>query len=162
MGVKLRSFCGSWRAPNHKIAGSARGWAENASRHGAPRRCRGSQFSANTGSSVLREWIIEPGFDHRLGLPDLLDEFAPLFGRNPAGLERRDVDDLALVNVNGFGIRLLEPLPAHLVGIPCVIAHELEAFVWNVLVMRAMKSHGLNTSKLRWSIFFGLRLRIVL
>jgi hypothetical protein len=33
----------------------------------------------------------------------------------------------------GSGIRLLEPLAAHLIGIPSVIAQELKAFVWDVL-----------------------------
>ena len=48
--VNLALFCGSGRAPNHKRAGSERGRAGNASLTGAPRRCRGSQFCANTGS----------------------------------------------------------------------------------------------------------------
>ena len=48
--VKLPPFCGLGRAPNHKMEGPA-GWlAGNASLQGAPCRCRGSQFSANTGS----------------------------------------------------------------------------------------------------------------
>ena len=69
----------------------------------------------------------------RVGFPDFLDEFAPLFGRNPAGLERGDVVVIALGRIHDFGLRLLEPLAAHLVGIPSVIAHELKAFVRDVL-----------------------------
>ena len=50
-----------------------------------------------------------------------------------SGLARGDVDDIALGRGPGFGIRLLEPLSAHLIGIPVVVAHELEAFVRDVL-----------------------------
>jgi len=78
-------------------------------------------------------FVLAVGADQRVGFPDFLDELAPLFGRNPAGLERGNVDDIALGRIHDFGIRLLEPLAAHLVGIPSVIAHELEAFVRDVL-----------------------------
>ena len=54
-------------------------------------------------------------------------------GRNPAGLERGDVDVIALGRIHGFGVRPLEPLAAHIVGIPSVIAHELEAFVGDLV-----------------------------
>ena len=41
--------------------------------------------------------------------------------------------DLAFGHLLGSGIRLLDALAAHLIGIPSVIAHELEAFVRDVL-----------------------------
>lgn len=45
------------------------------------------------------------------------------------GLERGNVDDLALgVSRIGFGIRPLEALAAHLVGVPSVVADTLEAW----------------------------------
>ena len=53
--------------------------------------------------------------------------------RVQAGLERGDVDDIALGRIHDFGLGLLEPLAAHLVGIPSVIAPELKAFVRDVL-----------------------------
>ena len=48
--VKCPAFWGAGRAPHPKMPGLARGLAGNASLQGAPCRCRGSQFSANTGS----------------------------------------------------------------------------------------------------------------
>jgi hypothetical protein len=48
-----------------------------------------------------------------------------------------------------FFVRLLGPPAAHLVGIPPVVAHELEALVGNVWVIAAIKSQGVKTSKLR-------------
>ena len=48
--VKCPAFLGAGRAPHPEMPGSARGWAENASPEGAPCRCWGCQFSANTGS----------------------------------------------------------------------------------------------------------------
>lgn len=41
-------------------------------------------------------FILTVRAQQRIGFPDFLDEFAPLFGRNPAGVERGDVDDFAL------------------------------------------------------------------
>jgi hypothetical protein len=49
------------------------------------------------------------------------------------GLVCGDVHDLTFEHLHGSGIRLLEPLAAHLIGIPSVIAHELEAFIWDVV-----------------------------
>jgi len=49
------------------------------------------------------------------------------------GLYAEDVDDLAFGHGHGSGIRLPEPLAAQLIGIPSVIANELEAFVRDVL-----------------------------
>jgi hypothetical protein len=48
----------------------------------------------------------------RVGFPDLLDQLAPLLGRDPAGLGLGDLDHLAPGHVCGFGIRPLEPLAA--------------------------------------------------
>gem|GEM_PF-2329491 len=54
-------------------------------------------------------------------------------GRDPAGFERGNVDDITLGHGHGFGVRLFEPLATHLVGVPAVVADELEAFVRDVL-----------------------------
>ena len=60
---------------------------------------------------VVGKWIVELGFDERVdGLgrvdfPDFLDEFEQLFGRNPAGLERGNVDDLALAAPASSAVR---------------------------------------------------------
>ena len=43
------------------------------------------------------------------------------------------MDDLAIGRVHGSVIPPLEPLATHLIGIPSVIAHELEPFVQDVL-----------------------------
>jgi len=48
--VKCPAFRGAGRASHHEMPGPAGGRAGNASLQGAPCRCRGSQFSANTGS----------------------------------------------------------------------------------------------------------------
>jgi hypothetical protein len=66
------------------------------------------------------------------GFPDFLDEFAPLLGRDLAGLERGDVDDLAIGRGPGFEVSPLEPLAAHFIGTSPVIAHELEALARDV------------------------------
>jgi len=73
------------------------------------------------------------GAQERVGFPDFLDEFAPLLGRDPAGLERGHINDLALGRGHGFGVRLFEAQATHLVGVPAVVADELEAFVRDVL-----------------------------
>ena len=49
------------------------------------------------------------------------------------GLLSGDMDDLDIGRVHGSIIRPLEPLATHLIGIPSVIAHELEPFVRDVL-----------------------------
>lgn len=70
----------------------------------------------------------------RVGFPDFLDERAPFLGRNPAGFEVGDVDDLACgVSAPAFGLSPLYPLAPHLVAVPPVVADELEAFVRDVL-----------------------------
>jgi len=73
--------------------------------------------------------LVAVGAQERVGFPDFLDEFAPPLGGNWAGLVCGDVHDLTFGHLHGSGIRLLEPLAAHLIGIPSIIAHELEAFV---------------------------------
>jgi len=77
--------------------------------------------------------MLAMGAQERVGFPDFLDEFAPLLGRDPAELERGHIDDLALGRGHGFGVRLFEAQATHLVGVPAVVADELEAFVRDVL-----------------------------
>ena len=82
-------------------------------------------------------------FGHRsgwVGLPHLLDQLAPLLRRDAARLVGRNVDHLHGVALGlHFFVRLLGPPAAHLVGIPPVVAHELEALVGNVLGDRGDK-----------------------
>jgi len=52
-------------------------------------------------SATLR-FVLAARAQEWVGFPDFLDEFAPLFGRNPAGLERGNVDNIALGHVHGF------------------------------------------------------------
>ena len=85
-----------------------------------------------------------------VGLPHLLDQLAPLLRRDAARLVGRNVDHLhGLALGLHFFVRLLGPPAAHLVGIPPVIAHELEALDGNVLGDRGDKSQAVKTSKLR-------------
>ena len=46
-------------------------------------------------SGLHRLFLVALRAEQWVGFPDFLDEFAPLFGRDPAGLERGNVDDLA-------------------------------------------------------------------
>jgi hypothetical protein len=75
-------------------------------------------------------------FRHRSGSAShsFFDQLAPLLRRDAARLVGRNVDQLHGVELGlGFFVRLLTPPSAHLFGIPPVVAHELEAFVGNVL-----------------------------
>ena len=77
--------------------------------------------------------VLAVGAQERVGFPDFLDELAPLLGGNLVGPVCGDVDDFALGHGDGSGTHLLESLAGHLIEIPSVIAHELEAFVRDVL-----------------------------
>jgi hypothetical protein len=81
-------------------------------------------------------------FGHRSGSAShtFLIQLAPLLRRDAARLVGRNVDHLHGVALGlHFFVRLLGPPAAHLVGIPPVIAHELEALVGNVLGDRGDK-----------------------
>ena len=73
-------------------------------------------------------------FGHRSGSAShtFLIKLAPLLGRDAARLVGRNVDHLHGVALGlRFFVRLLGPPAAHLVGIPPVVTHELEALVGN-------------------------------
>ena len=81
-------------------------------------------------------FALAAGADEGFGLPQHLDEFATFFRGNAAWLVLGHIDDLhAFLQVFDpflfFGP--LFALHSHLVGVPAVVAHELKAFVGNVL-----------------------------
>ena len=77
------------------------------------------------------------GTEHGIGLPHLLDEFTPFWGRRPPRAMLKDIDDFDLaagrLPCPIFRFGPLIALPAHFIGVPAIVAHELKMFIWDVL-----------------------------